>query len=315
MSNNLLYLGEQDFYVDGKGSKGPVICLMHKDIHFVFFHANKDVCSYCDSAKPEFMKLAQFISGAKFGLCNLSTDANLISKSLNTIIPLNKVPLFILFVNGRPFMNYTGEKTFNHFVEFMQNVIKRLQTQQVFNQDGVQTATLEQTEKTAHGLAYDYDYVSVSNPNLGSITCTEEGICYLTAKEAHGTVATPSPTQQSPQHSEKRQQAPYHPPPQQQQQQPQRPPQQQQQPQRLPQPQYQPQPQPQYFQQPQGQSQQQYYPQQQPQYFQPQPQLQQQPQYFQQSQGRPQLQNQPQYPLQQQPRYAPSQQQPDFYNR
>ena len=309
MSNNLLYLGEQDFYVDGKGSKGPVICLMHKDIHFVFFHANKDVCSYCDSAKPEFMKLAQFISGAKFGLCNLSTDANLISKSLNTIIPLNKVPLFILFVNGRPFMNYTGEKTFNHFVEFMQNVIKRLQTQQVFNQDGVQTATLEQTEKTAHGLAYDYDYVSVSNPNLGSITCTEEGICYLTAKEAHGTVATPSPTQQSPQHSEKRQQAPYHPPPQ------------QQQPQRQPQPQqYQPQPQ-QYQPHPQ-----QYQPQQQPQYQQPrqpqqQPQYQQQPQqqyYPQQAPPQPQYfqqqpQNRQQYPLQQ-PQY-PASQQTEFYNR
>ena len=305
MSNKLLYLGEQDFYVDGKGSKGPVICLMHKDIHFVFFHANKDVCSYCDSAKPEFMKLAQFISGAKFGLCNLSTDANLISKSLNTIIPLNKVPLFILFVNGRPFMNYTGEKTFNHFVEFMQNVIKRLQTQQVFNQDGVQTATLEQTEKTAHGLAYDYDYVSVSNPNLGSITCTEEGICYLTAKEAHGTVATPSPTQQSPQHSEKRQQAPYHPPPHQQQ--PQRQPQPQQyqphpqqyQPQQQPQYQQprQPQQQPQYQQQPQ----QQYYPQQAPP----------QPQYFQQQPQQPQ--NRQQYPLQQ-PQY-PASQQTEFYNR
>ena len=302
--SNLLYLGEQDFYVD-KGTKGPVICLQYKDIHFVFFHANKDVCSYCDTAKPEFIKLAQFISGAKFGLCNLSTESNLITKSLNTVIPLNKVPLFILFVNGRPFMNYTGEKTLNHFVEFMQNVIKRLKTQQVFNQDGVQTATLEQTEKTPHGLAYDYDYVSISNPNLGNITCTEEGICYLTAKEAHGTTSTPASTQQSPQHSEKRQQAPYHPP------------QQQQQPQRQPQPQ-QYQPHPQQYQQPpqQPQYQQPRQPQQQPQYQQ-QPQQQYypqqappQPQYFQQ-----QPQNRQQYPLQQ-PQYpASQQQQTEFYNR
>ena len=69
--NNLFYLGDQDFYVS-QGPKGPVICSTQKGVLFVFFHADSNVCKYCDTAKPEFMQLPHIIGGSKFGLCNLT---------------------------------------------------------------------------------------------------------------------------------------------------------------------------------------------------------------------------------------------------
>lgn len=213
-----MYLGEQEFYVD-KGTKGPVICCTMKGIVFVMFHANPQVCQFCDLAKPEFMQLAQIIPGAKFGLCNLSQYPGLVQMSYKTITPLNKVPLFILFVNGRPFMNYEGQKQIKPFAEFMQQALARLQSQQVFSSGGAETtASAEELERTPHGLAYDYDYVTISNPNsMGGVTCTEEGVCYLTSKEALGSTEPPKPQQQQPQMQQYQQQRPYFP---QQQQQP-----------------------------------------------------------------------------------------------
>ena len=227
--SNLLYLGQQEFYVD-RGTKGPVVFCALKGVVFVMFHANPQVCQFCDIAKPEFIQLAQIIGGAKFGLCNLSQYPELVQMSANTITPLNKVPLFILFVNGRPFMNYEGPKLIKHFAEFMQQALARLQSQQVFSAAGVATMSLEETEKTPHGLAYDYDYVTVSNPStMGSVTCNEDGVCYLTSKEALGSLEE-KPNQQHPMNSQShqqsasgqmqqyRQQQPYYPQQQQQQQ-------------------------------------------------------------------------------------------------
>jgi hypothetical protein len=231
--SSVLYLGENDFYVD-KGQKGPIICCSQKGISFVMFHANPNVCQFCDLAKPEFMQLPQIISGAKFYLCNLSNASGLVQKSFNTIMPLNKVPLFILFVEGRPFMNYNGEKQLKHFSQFMQDAMKLLQQKQVFSANGV-NITSEASEKTPHGLPYDFDYDTVSTSYLvGNLTCTEDGVCYLTNKEALGGQEKPKPkeTYQPPPQPQ------YQPPPQQQ---PQYVPQQQQQPQF-----YQAQPQPYY---------------------------------------------------------------------
>lgn len=221
--SNLLYLGQQEFYVDN-GMKGPVVCCALKGVVFVMFHANPNVCQFCDLAKPEFFKLASIVSNAKYGLCNLSQYPELVSMSAKTITPLQKVPLFILYVNGRPFMNYEGPKQIKPFAEFMQQALARLQQQQVFSAAGESTMSIEESEMTPHGLAYDYDYVTVSNPNsMGGVTCTEEGVCYLTSKEALGSLEE-KPNQQNPMMQQQQQpqmqqyrpQQAYHPPQQQQ---------------------------------------------------------------------------------------------------
>lgn len=294
--SNVLYLGENDFYVD-KGHKGPIICCSQKGISFVMFHANPNVCQYCDIAKPEFMQLPQIISGAKFYLCNLSSAQGLVQKSFQTIMPLNKVPLFILFVEGRPFMNYNGEKQLKHFSQFMQEAMKLLQQKQVFSANGVNITT-EAAEKTPHGLPYDFDYDTVGSSINGNLTCTEEGVCYLTAKESFGGAEKPKPKE----NYQPQQPAPQYQPPQQ----------------------YAPQYQPPMQQQQYAPQQQQYPVQQQHQFYQAQPQpyyppptsqrlnttipQQQYPMYGQQQQYAPQQQQYPQYQAQQQQYYQQPQQ-------
>jgi hypothetical protein len=310
---NILYLGEQDFFA-GQGNRGNVVCCKQPGVLFVMFHADPNVCQYCEAAKPEFMQLGQVIAGAKFGLCNLSRCKGLVQTSFQTITPLDKVPLFILFVNGRPFMNYAGEKQLKHFAEFMQQALQRLSQATVqTNNGGVVSATttnqaVDAPVKTPHGIEYDYDYVSVTNSStIGQVTCTEEGVCYLTAKESLGTISadkTPiNPhTQQGPSQAPQQRQQP----PPQQMYQPQQPPQQMQQMQQM---QYRP-----------PQQQAQYYPQfqpaQQPYYPPPQPNrpqmTQPQQQYYapvQQPMRQPQAQYYPQQPQQ---AYYP-QQQPQQY--
>ena len=185
--SNILYLGSQDFYV-GQGSKGPVICCTINGVVFVMFHADPQKCQNCDVAKPEFQQLPHIISGAKFAYCNMSRCEDLAEMSFKTITPLNRVPLFILFVNGRPFMNYTGQRQLKHFAEFMQLALQRLQQQTVFGSNGqAEILSPEQAEKENGNLPYDYDYVTVTNPTMiGQVTC-EEGVCYLMpAKEGYG---------------------------------------------------------------------------------------------------------------------------------
>jgi hypothetical protein len=300
----MLYLGEQDFYIS-QGTKGLVVCCRQNGIQFVMFHADPGVCQYCELAKPEFVQLEQFVAGVKFGLCNLSKARGLYEKSTQTITPLQKVPMFILFVNGRPFINYTGEHKLKHFAEFLQQMTARLQNQQVFGEQGMQTMSAEMKEKTAFGIPYDYDYESVSDAsNVGNIVCDDKG-CYLTHKDLYGGGdEQPKPAQQSNMmNPQVLQQQAYHPPapaPVQVQQQPQ--PRQQYQPQQYQQPYYppaQPQYQQPYYPPVQQQQQAAYYPPPQPQY--------QQPQYQQQYQYRP-----PQS-QQQQAAYYPPPQQPNRY--
>jgi len=221
--SSVLYLGEQDFYV-GKGNRGNVICCNQPGVVFVMFHADPKVCQFCDLAKPEFMQIGQVIASAKFALCNLSRCKGLVTQSFQTITPLDKVPLFILFVNGRPFMNYNGEKQLNAFAEFMQQALQRLQQATIqTNNGGTNVASFgsDNPVKTAHGIEYDYDYITVTNSSMiGQVTCTDEGVCYLTAKESYGpmnadkTGNNPHSQQQPQQQRQPQPQQAYRPPPQ-----------------------------------------------------------------------------------------------------
>lgn len=194
--NNLLFLSEQDFMIDPNGPRGPVVCTKQKGIMFVMFMANPNVCKYCDLAKPEFMQLPHIINNVKFGICNLSSCPNLQARSLETITPLQKVPTFIVYINGRPVINYDNERTTKHFAEFMKQVLTSLSQQQGGGaaqlgqgganggQGGIYASQGEQMEKTAYGVAYDHDILTINDPSqMSGITCTEDGVCYFTNAE------------------------------------------------------------------------------------------------------------------------------------
>ena len=196
--NNFLYLNENDFFI-GKGVRGPIACCNVPGIVFVMFMADPNVCKYCELAKPEFMQLPKIIQGAKFAACNLSRCKNLMEHSKQTTTPLTSVPGFILFVNNKPWIQYDGPRTARDFAQFLKDAIHKLQTRQTEGGQPIAQPTATD-EKTAYGIAYDYDVISVSDPGLqGTLTCNEEGVCYLTNAETKPTSGIPQHQQPPPQ--------------------------------------------------------------------------------------------------------------------
>ena len=182
--SNLFYLGEQDFFLS-QGTSGMVVSCNQRGICFVMFHADTGVCPHCDNAKPEFQQLSRIIPGARFGLCNMSRCPNLMAQSLRTQTPLNRVPVFLLFINGRPWLTYAGEKQVKHFANFMQQAMQRIQNQQSFGVSTNSDGQFNVEDVTAEGMPYDYDLVTVTNSSvIGQMTCTDDGVCYLTSKES-----------------------------------------------------------------------------------------------------------------------------------
>ncbi len=175
--------------IDPNGPRGPVVCTKQTGIMFVMFMADPNVCKFCDLAKPEFMQLPHIINNVKFGICNLSRCPNLQARSMETITPLQKVPTFIVYINGRPTINYDNERTTKHFAEFMKQVISKLQQPQQGGQQAQygangMTTSGEQVEKTAYGVAYDHDILTINDPSqMSGVTCSEDGVCYFTNAE------------------------------------------------------------------------------------------------------------------------------------
>jgi len=165
---NLYYFTSADFYMDKSTSEkgGNVLCIDSNGITFVCFHVDAERCTFCGEAVPEFKKLPQRIGNCKFGLVNLNTNRNIVQLSRQTILPIETVPMFVLYVNGRPFMKYTGSRTFEEMTMFIQDVTNKMQ----------KTASFMEQKKLK--VESDIPPFSVGIPY--SVVCDEDkGVCYL----------------------------------------------------------------------------------------------------------------------------------------
>jgi thiol-disulfide isomerase/thioredoxin len=173
MSNpNLLYLNSNDFYIT-EGSKGKVLCNYLKDLTFVLFHADADKCPHCEELIPEFKKLPHFIQSCKFALVNLNKNQDIIAKSNQTIAPVTYVPYMILYVNGRPFLRYEGNRTLKDLVEFINEVIQRIKSKSNFVESKNSAKLEDAPSQYTYGIPYD-------------IVCDEDkGICYVKYGDAY----------------------------------------------------------------------------------------------------------------------------------
>jgi hypothetical protein len=169
--NNLLHLETDDFYLSD-GAKGKILCLSVQGICLVLFHANPERCLHCEEAIPEFKKVSRMFSGCKFGLANLNKFPEIIRMSKLTISPLEYVPYMILYVNGRPFLRYEGERTAQDLSEFLQEVMVRLESKKQF----IESKNYKvESEIPAYSIAIPFNMV-----------CDEDkGVCYLTYGEIY----------------------------------------------------------------------------------------------------------------------------------
>ena len=172
MSHNLIHLSTSDFEIK-QGNKGPALCIKIPDLTFVLFHADPDRCAHCHELIPEFVKLPYVISGCRFAMVNLNRNAEIVKMSKSTTTPLEYVPYLVLYINGRPFIRYEGDKNLESLAEFIAEFMNRLKNQTNF----------VSTQKTVK-LENEIPPYSVAIPY--SVVCDDDkGVCYLKYDEAY----------------------------------------------------------------------------------------------------------------------------------
>jgi thiol-disulfide isomerase/thioredoxin len=169
---NLIHLTSNDFEI-GQGSKGPSLTIKYPELIFVMFHADASRCPHCEELLPEFKKLPYIISGCKFALVNLNRYPDIVRLSNNTTTPLEYVPYLVLYINGKPFIRYEGDKNLQSLAEFVSEFITRLKSQSNFI--STQKSTKLENEIPPYSIAIPY-----------SVVCDDDkGVCYLKYDEAY----------------------------------------------------------------------------------------------------------------------------------
>jgi thioredoxin-like negative regulator of GroEL len=130
--SGLLFLQSGDFNIQ-TGNRGDILCNSIRGISLILFYSTK--CGHCQNLIPVFKRLPGSIGGCQFGMINVSLEKDIIRMAKNTIVPIEFVPLIILFVNGKPYVRYDGSYNDNELRLFIVNVTKQLQTKDKFSQD------------------------------------------------------------------------------------------------------------------------------------------------------------------------------------
>lgn len=130
--SGLLFLGNEDFNIS-KGTKGNILCHSIPGFSLILFYSTQ--CPHCQVLIPIFKRLPGTIGGCQFGMCNVSTNKMLIKMSNETISPISFVPNLLLFVNGKPFMRYSGPSDINEIKRFVIEVAQKIQSKQKFSSE------------------------------------------------------------------------------------------------------------------------------------------------------------------------------------
>lgn len=167
--NSLLFLSEQDFSIQ-QGKKGRILCNNLPGVSLVLFFSKQ--CPHCTDVFPVFAALPHAIPGCQFAILNISMFPGVAQKAQQTIAPITHVPFIILYVNGRPFMKYNGQKSYEDISNFVNEVLQRIQSTRNFSSNQSQIRVEDNDiPEYASGIPFN-------------MVCEGE-TCYLTFNEAY----------------------------------------------------------------------------------------------------------------------------------
>ena len=129
MNNTIHFLKVGDFHI-AEGKKGRVLCTNLKGVSFVMFYSKE--CVYCNELFPIFKRLSQQIPNCSFAALNISNEPGVVYASQKTIAKIDSVPYLVLYVQGRPFVRYTGSRKFEDVGNFIVEILKRVQSKKNF---------------------------------------------------------------------------------------------------------------------------------------------------------------------------------------
>lgn len=123
---NIYYLNANDFSMEGQHLAANI-----GGLTFVMFHSSR--CSHCVNFLPEFKMLPGSMRGVNFGICSVDNENRIIaSKSQQSTTPIAAVPKFILYNDGIPYVEYSGQRSRMAVLNFLNEVISKLDQKQTF---------------------------------------------------------------------------------------------------------------------------------------------------------------------------------------
>jgi thiol-disulfide isomerase/thioredoxin len=163
--SGLLFLSSDDFVLS-KGTKGNILCTSIPGFSLILFYSTQ--CPHCQNLLPIFKRLPGSINGCQFGIINVSTNKTCIRLSKDTISPITYVPYIILYINGRPFLRYSGPPVESEIRRFVFEVAQKVQSKQKFSN--------EQVKEDVRGHIPAF--------TIGIPKCDED-VCYLEFDDAY----------------------------------------------------------------------------------------------------------------------------------
>ena len=163
--SGLLFLSNEDFVLS-KGTKGNILCTSIPGFSLILFYSTQ--CPHCQNLLPIFKRLPGSINGCQFGIINVSNNKTCIRLSKDTISPITYVPYIILYINGRPFLRYSGPPAESEIRRFVFEVAQKVQSKQKFSN--------EQVKEDVRGHIPAF--------TIGIPKC-EDDVCYLEFDEAY----------------------------------------------------------------------------------------------------------------------------------
>lgn len=124
--STIYYLNASDF-----GQEAGNLVANIGGITFVMFHSQR--CSHCINFVPEFKRLPGTIRGVNFGICGVDDNNRMVVQmSKESTTPISAVPKFILYNDGIPYVEYSGQRSRQAILGFLQEIISKLNQKQSF---------------------------------------------------------------------------------------------------------------------------------------------------------------------------------------
>jgi hypothetical protein len=160
-----------------KGNRGFVLGLPDmQNITLIMFYSIQ--CPHCDNAMPELEKLSQFIISnnlpIQIAICDILKNKKIIQESAETVDPIKFVPYMPIYLNEKPYLRYNGKKTAEEMLNYLIEVLKRVDTRQKFFNNKIvdEEEKSESDNYSSEGIPYN-------------IVCEGDN-CYITQNEIYG---------------------------------------------------------------------------------------------------------------------------------
>lgn len=118
--SNLYYINASDFSQEGGHMTANI-----GGVSLIMFHSNR--CPHCIAFLPEFKRLPGAMMGLNFGTCCVDDgNRSVVEMSKQSSTPITSVPKFILYVEGRPYVEYSGQRSRPAILAFLQEISAKI---------------------------------------------------------------------------------------------------------------------------------------------------------------------------------------------